>query len=92
MYTSEIIWTTYEGRKIKLGDVTDMHLANLIDHAVKINNQELQLFCVSLAKARKLDKEFLDKAQYPHVNQQGNWAIMDYDKGYVRQISIGSKS
>lgn len=68
----ERVWTTEDDREIKIRDLTDKHLANIINHCKKCNDKRpnsyprwLTAGLRSEAKARSLSKEFIANAPYP---------------------------
>ena len=72
----EMLWHTHEGKIIKIKDLSDSHLANIIDFIGDRHYQQwFKLNLLRLAGERGLHKEFLDRAQIPYKNKKGNWEI-----------------
>lgn len=70
------IWTTADGRKIKFKDLTDTHLANIIDFIKKTRGvDEVSYYLEQLAFERGLKREFLERAQIPYKNKNNKWEI-----------------
>lgn len=87
LLNDDTIWTTADGRKIKFKDLTDIHLANIIDF-IKIGKgkNEVSDYLEALAKKRGLSKSFLERAQIPYKNKKGKWEIFDFTLGSFLQL------
>ena len=62
IYNENTVWHTADGRHIKLKDLTDTHLANIIDYICKLNlyaNTNLFSVLCDIAADRGLKDEFL---------------------------------
>lgn len=71
-----------------LAELADDHLINIIDHIQKLDwfdSNQASLF-LELANSRGLTKVDLDRAQIPHLNQDGNLVMMSYDSENWGQI------
>ena len=80
----DMVWTTFDGRHIKIRDLEDTHVANLIDylsHRRLSRDGELITFLKKEAKLRGLKEGFLERAQIPHKDSEGNWMIWDHARG-----------
>lgn len=77
-YTRDSEWTTHDGRVIRLRDLEDAHLANVVDwvltygHAYSV---ELTRALLAEAAHRELSGEFLSRAQIPWKNPNGDWVV-----------------
>jgi hypothetical protein len=69
-------WGTYDGRRLKIGKVEDMHLANIIQwvrEGTRSFALDTLLELEREAEIRNLKSEFLKGAPYPHKNDDGEW-------------------
>ena len=75
-------WTNSYGRKIKVCNLSDLHLANIIwffktgwypKDMMKLLREEVKL--------RGLSRSFMESAQVPHVDPIGHWRMWDEKKG-----------
>lgn len=75
-YDRDSKWGSYDGRYIKIRDLEDTHLANVIKH-VEQYGYGLSLLSVlkEEAKIRGLTQEFLDRAHIPFKDDKGNWML-----------------
>ena len=87
MITKDTVWTTRDGRKIKLKDLEDTHLSNLIDflnNSYSSNKNNIMLIVLNeIVAERGLQKEFLNRSQIPYKNQNNKWEIWDKEKGFL---------
>lgn len=78
------IWHTADGRNIKFKDLTDTHLANIVNFIKMTNGQtEVSEFLKELAFKRGLKPAFLERAQIPYKNQRGKWEIWSLLDGFI---------
>lgn len=86
-YDRNTVWTTFDGREIKIKDLTDVHLANVIYH-LEMRDVGTKSPLLSPmrreAKRRKLTQAFLDRAPIPWQNVDGEWMRFNPLKGYVK--------
>lgn len=79
-------WQTHTGKIIPLKDLTDTHLANIIDF-VKSNNMKngklLLKTLRSIAKDRGLTTKFLGRSQIPYKNENNKWEIWDKKNSFI---------
>lgn len=83
MYSKDTVWTSHDGRRNKIRDLEDTHLANLILFVSKRsweNDDILVSVLKEEAKDRGLTDIFLERAQIPHKARDGRWYMWDYDK------------
>ena len=71
----ESIWMTHTKKRIKIKDLKDTHLANIIDFLKDMSDNKLSHQLIRLAVERGLTDKFLDRAQIPYKNENGNWEI-----------------
>lgn len=90
--TENTIWVgMYKSCKLK--ELDDSHLANTIQFIekrckdVQVYPKELLEVLYKLAKKRGLKKDFLERAQIPYINPEGEWEIWDFEIGKPRVIS-----
>lgn len=82
MYDRDSIWHSYDGRRTKIRDLEDTHLANIILHITKMpkpGDDMLMPVLKEEAKIRGLTDAFLERAQIPH-RRKNKWYLWDYDK------------
>ena len=96
-FSRETKWGTYDGRRIKIKDLDDDHLVNIIFHVQQGNCLRDKFLGILLqeAKLRGLSDKFVNNGQVPHISKQGGlgiekgtWALWDYDKNIPVQISL----
>lgn len=76
MLNENTVWRTMDGRKIKFKDLTDAHLANIIDFIVRSRGRDdVSRYLETLAVKRGLKVEFLERAQIPYKNKKDKWEI-----------------
>lgn len=80
MITGNTTWTTHEGRSIKLKDLDDTHLANIVYHTKKYehwysNYPKVRKYLERLSRKRGLKQEFLDGAPYPYKGLNNKWKL-----------------
>ena len=90
IYSEEYEWITHEGKKIKLKDLTDDHLANILHWkkeclGEEIWNDPLYDILLKMVKDRGLMPEYLDRAQIPYRNKRGKWEI--FKDGVFMEVS-----
>ena len=78
---------TVHGRYLKLMDVDDVHLVNLIHHQKVYSNIPLTNFLLEMGRERGLSKEFLNMGPLPYKNPDGNWEIFDYNNEKMMSLS-----
>ena len=80
-YSLDTTWTTMDGIHIKVRDLEDTHLANIIKHLhhYKIN-YELMIFLTRIAFERGLKEDFLYRALIPYKNENGDWMLWSFEK------------
>lgn len=88
MYDRDSEWTTYDGRRVKVRDMDDTHVANLIKHlyTYKINPMFLSLMLREAAE-RGLTFQFLDRAHIPFKDPEGNWML--WDQNTHKPVKVG---
>lgn len=87
MSDREMEWGTLDGRWIKVKDLEDTHLANVINHIQIYNlSSKMLLACVKEAKRRGLKREFLERACIPY-KKDGKWMIWSEDQR--SEIEVG---
>lgn len=87
-YNRDTLWGTYDGRWIKIRDLEDAHLANIIKHLYTYKyNDKLLRFMILESVLRGLTMEFLDRAYIPHKDSEGNWML--WSEELHRPIKVG---
>ena len=82
-----IFWKTADGRQIRFKNLTDTHLANIIDFIKRgIGKNEVSDYLETLAKKRGLSNSFLERAQIPYKNRKGKWEIWSFTSNNFLQI------
>lgn len=86
-------WTDAHGKSERICDVSDTHLANMINH-VKLEFQRyigmgLLEALEREAQFRGLSEEFLKMAPFPYVGPDGYW--MTLDRKAMRPKRLGTK-
>lgn len=82
-FSQDTMWTTYEGRKLRVLDMEDPHLVNLIYFLVFYKDhpaRELIWTIMEEIRDRGISNGYLMGGPYPHVDQQGNLVIWDFTK------------
>ena len=83
MITQDDLWWCHDGRQIKLKDLKDTHLSNIIHYvqqtwesyySKKYKNELLKVL-KEIVKERGLTTKFLDRSQIPYKNENGKWEI-----------------
>lgn len=87
MSDREMKWGTADGRWIKVKDLEDTHLANVIKHIqdYKLCSRML-LACIKEAKRRGLKREFLERACIPY-KKNGKWMVWSEEQS--SEIEVG---
>ena len=78
MKTENTIWRTMDGRTIKLKNLEDTHLSNIIHFLTHRHNSytyEILEILKRIAKNRGLSSEFLNRSQIPYKNINNKWEI-----------------
>lgn len=90
MITENDIWQTHFGDRIKLKDLSDTHLANVIDYVSKIRSYNTELISVlkQIQKDRGLKDEFINRSQIPYKNPNGKWEIFDFEKREFIEVEV----
>ena len=84
MYTREFEWRTLNGKFIKIKDLNNIHLVNIIYHVRqgygKYSNRDqlLKILYDELTIKRGFDKRLLNYAPYPYQDEYGYWWVWDY--------------
>jgi len=75
------LWGCNDGRRIKIKDLEDTHVANIIDWALKTGYPESKLIRIMKKelKIRGISHKFSDRSQIPYKNQSGKWEIWNFD-------------
>lgn len=85
------VWTTHHGQKIRICDMEDTHIANLIHYIVclylhwgkeaqdVVNDSRYTTFDDE-RRRRGLSAEFINKAPYPYVGPHNQLRIWDADR------------
>ena len=92
MYSRNTIWTTFDGRKIRVKDMADSHIANLIMFLTNYAFHPAQGMIPVLreeARRRGLTEEFLTSGPYPHESN-GQAVIWDYDENQPVRYNGGN--
>ena len=81
MYNCDTKWGTYDGKFVKVRDMEDAHVANLIKHLhiYKYNGRMLRLM-LEEASLRGLTVDFLDRAHIPFKDKEGNWMLWSHEE------------
>lgn len=88
MVSRESEWCTYDGRWIAIKDMEDTHVANLLKHLdVYSRNHPYIKILLEESELRGLTKEFLDRADIPFKDPDGDWMLWDYKK--LQPIKVG---
>jgi len=83
----DLEWGTADGRWIKVRDLEDTNLANVIKHIKTYNlSQRMLLACLKEAKIRGLKREFLERACIPY-KKDGKWMVWSEEKR--SEIEVG---
>lgn len=85
MFNENDIWKTMDGRQIKFKDLSDTHLANIIDF-LGDSDIFLKEYLIRLALKRGLTWEFLNRSQIPYKNSHNKWEIYDTKNNYFQQL------
>jgi hypothetical protein len=84
MNRNNTYWTSAYGKRELVKNLTDSHLANIIDfltHYIAHGALRSTLpLMIREARLRGLSTTFLSRAQIPHVDPKGRWRIYDYSK------------
>lgn len=92
IYTKDTLWTNIHGKRTRLKNLDDSHIANLINWTEKYEySVGFIKVLYDIAKDRGLTKEYLNKAQIPYKNPKGNLEIWDFDKHTVIEVSKNIK-
>ncbi len=80
-------WTTYDGRKLKLKEIEDDHLNNIIHHLRYCNAKDSDTYKTLVKESikRGLPETTGDK-QIPFKNRKGNKCLMNYETGAVEKV------
>jgi len=76
------LWTTYDGRKLRIKDMTNEHAANLILFLTHYSHpacKELRPVLIRMLVMRGVQADIMKDAPYPHFDKNGNLVIWDYD-------------
>lgn len=79
--TQEIIWHCHDGRQLKIREIDDAHLANIIKFVDYYSNRYPAHILPAMkeeAARRKLQQGFLQRAEIPYKNKDGKWQIWSY--------------
>jgi hypothetical protein len=87
-YNEDTLWETYDGRVIKLRELNNAHLANVLMHIRKLGCYPYALECAvaDLARKRGLKEDLLPLSQIPHKDKNGDWAMMEYPSLTVKKL------
>ena len=77
----EKTWTTHTGKGIKIKDLSDSHLANIIDF-IKSHNTKFVKNLIRISEIRGLSEKFLMRAQIPYKNENDKWEIYTNEIGF----------
>jgi hypothetical protein len=81
IYDRDTEWGCQDGRWIKIRDLEDTHLANIIKHLeIYGYNDGLRDVMIEEAVARGLKPEFLERAHIPYKNSEGKWMLWSTEK------------
>jgi len=82
-------WGTHEGETIKINDLEDSHLANIIHYkeCLSYGRDYTIPYFIMLAKERGLSDDFLECAPIPYFNKNGKWEIFDKDTRRIKEVS-----
>ena len=73
-----ILWSSYNGRRTYIDEMDDMYLANVYEWVMQ-GRRSFRPAIVKTLNAeinkRKLTKAFLDRAPFPHQNENGEWIL-----------------
>jgi len=87
MYTKETEWRTLEGEFIKIKDLDNIHLANIIYHVEQgygkydNRNELLQVLQDEFQLERGLSLSLIKDAPYPYRDENGYWCFWNHDTG-----------
>lgn len=87
-YSEEQVWESYDGKKTKIKDLEDTHLANIINHMKKLGGYPncFISFMEEVARKRGLKPEFLARSEIPHKDKDGNWRLWDQKLNYPVKV------
>ena len=83
MITKDDLWWCHDGRQIKLKDLEDIHLSNIIHYvqqtwkiyySEEYKNELLKVLNEIVAE-RGLTSKFLGRSQIPYKNENNKWEI-----------------
>lgn len=94
MATRDSIWRT-GGREIKVKDMDDLHLINTIHYIKESGSLDYfpdrkeiyEVMREEAFKIRYLSKKLLRYAPIPFKKQDGNWAVWNYEKSKLDNLS-----
>lgn len=79
-----LMWVNEYGSRNLVKDLSDQHVANIIDFLKAEKGRPMHAELVRLfndeAGIRGLSKEFLSRAQIPHIGPDGRWMVWDFKK------------
>ena len=76
-------WGTADGRSIPIEELSDTHLANIINHCQDHSEcypSEVVRLLKAEAESRKLTSLFLDRAPIPWQDTDGKWKRLNWEK------------
>lgn len=80
-YTRDSIWGTNDGRNIKIRDLNDYHVANIIDFLKRTRPHQTSLIAIMKKELeiRGISNKFAERSQIPYKNLKGKWEIWDFE-------------
>lgn len=90
-YSRETEWRTYDGRRVKIKNMTDDHLKNCINHIQKNQahySERLLWTMLKEATDRNLTGEFIFSPEIPFKDKKGN--LVKWDAKNNRVINVGT--
>ena len=94
-YTRESTWGSNDGRQIKIKDLEDRHLVNIVHflnhsekHKLWHRRSEYLRILNEEIKLRALPQEYVDKAPYPFKDEHGTLKTWSYERNRIVEIPL----
>ena len=77
-------WKSYEGKSLSFSEIPENHLINICDHVRKLHTKFSKEFADQLlsyaVKIRKIPFSKIEQGQIPHIDNEGNLAVLEIDE------------